>query len=84
MSFLQAAGVVIFIVGLCLVSFLFGLAVANAYHNQAERKSQKTVAAYRDTMREGAAIHAQALQTQMQYGYTLPERQTPFLSDRTH
>lgn len=75
MNFLQAAGVVLFIIGLSLASFLFGLYVANSYHRQADRKVQKSVISYHETMKENFALSEEQRRWNAHY---LPARDIPF------
>lgn len=75
MNFFQVAGVVLFIIGLSLASFLFGLYVANAYHRQADRKVQKSVMSYQETMKENFALSESQRHWNAHY---LPARDIPF------
>lgn len=75
MNFFQVAGVVLFIIGLSLVSFLFGLYVANSYHRQADRRVQKSVISYHETMKENFALSEEQRRWNANY---LPARDIPF------
>lgn len=74
MSFIQAACVILFIVGLCIASFIFGIAISNRYHQMAERRVQKSIASYHETMKENYALS----EGQRHWNaYYLPARDAP-------
>lgn len=75
MSFIQTAGVVLFIIGLSLASFLFGLYVSNSYHRQADRRVQKSVISYHETMKENFALSEEQRRWNAHY---LPARDIQF------
>ena len=76
MEFLQIAGAAVFVIAACVASFLFGIGIANAYHKQADRKVQRAVISYHESMKENFALSEHQRRWNAEY---LPAREVPFL-----